>query len=646
MKKLTLLSIFLTAHYLHAVIKPVEVYGIESNSINLETIVPSQGATFAASGYGKLSGTSPQPNQMKAPPVSVSKKGDKVILSNGILTATINAGAGISSLIYNGREMCSSIYYSMDGGTNYRTPGGGDFSVKTDTPDLVDVGFKQRGKDEPQHMDCEIHYVLKRGDSGIYSYAILSHPANYPEGGYGEWRFVWKHPEGLFENIYVDDSRHWSMPTERDFKNAQPTAIKEITKLTSGPWAGKYDCKYDYSVSYHDIGCWGHASDRNRVGQWMILGGYDYLNDGPTKQDLSAAHGYVLVHFGRDHYNGSTVTAPSGQFWEKIFGPFLIYCNSSEQGADGCWADAKGRVAAEKAVWPYTWMTDTPLYPSVSKRGAIIGHLVIKDEIKSGFKPTNTWIGLANPPSLGNWQFDSMGYQYWEKTDSGGNFTISNVRSGTYTLYAFTDGAVGEYSQANIRVEAGKTNNLGAVIWSVPHKGKSIAWEIGIPDRTSKEFRHGMDAIRDYVWENFQSEFKNPLEYTVGKSDPSKDWNYAQSYYKVGDKRVPWKWRIHFSLPKTPPLGNACLTLAFASAHRSHVNVYVNNEQKPIAMVTPSVQGGDALLRDSNHAKYCVEYLDFSTSLLVEGENTITLEQTTTESQSHVMYDYINLELP
>ena len=52
------------------------------------------------------------------------------------------------------------------------------------------------------------------------------------------------------------------------------------------------------------------------------------------------------------------------------------------------------------------------------------------------------------------------------------------------------------------------------------------------------------------------------------------------------------------------------------------------------------------MLRESIHAKYCVEYLTIPTSHLLKGANTITLEQTNTSTQTHVMYDYLNLELP
>lgn len=38
-----------------------------------------------------------------------------------------------------------------------------------------------------------------------------------------------------------------------------------------------------------------------------------------------------------------------------------------------------------------------------------------------------------------------QGYQFWTQADKKGNFTIHNVRPGTYDLYAFVPGAIGDY---------------------------------------------------------------------------------------------------------------------------------------------------------------------------------------------------------
>jgi rhamnogalacturonan endolyase len=584
----------------------------------------------------------------KGPDVTLTESSNTVVLANGIISATIfKPNARITSLQFRGYDMLRDGYYSMDGPPHYRVPGHCIYSVKTQTPDLIDIGMKSVWSNEAQAFDIEIHYVLKRGASGLYSYAILNHPANYPATGVGEWRMVWKLSSDLMEKIYIDDLRRWTMPSSADLQHATPTPIKEIVKINTGPRAGTYDCKYDFNANYWDLGCWGHASDVRKIGAWMVPGSHEFFNDGPTKQDLTSSSGGTLIHFGLDHYNGPGVKVAAGESWQKIYGPFLLYCNYQTGGGDACWADAQAQAKAEEAAWPYAWLTDTPAYPLANERGSMSGHLVVHDLLKPHLTSANAWVGLAQPPPDGNWQFESKHYEYWVKAGIHGDFIIRNVRPGNYTLYAFTDGAVGEFLRQNVTVTTGKTK-LEELTWNVPHKGSCIAWEIGVPDRTAKEFVHGDNYFHGYVWTNFANEFPNPLDYTVGKSNWKTGWNYAQSRYAEsgGTNAVPWKWRIHFNLDSVPA-GAATLTLAIASAQRAQIDVCVNDDNKVLATVSPSVQGGNALLREGIHAKYCVEYVSIPAENLKTGENIITLSLPGTRSaDAHVMYDYLNLELP
>lgn len=581
------------------------------------------------------------------PAVTLKDLGSTVVLDNGVLTASISKlNATVNSLRFMGNEMARSIYYSMDGGSRFRVPTRCVYAVCAASPDMLDVEMKSPWSHETEAFDIEIHYVLRRGATGLYSYAVLTHPADYPNGGYGEWRMVWKLSDDLLEKIYVDDLRHWQMPDSYDLQHAEPTPIKEIIKLKTGVMAGQYDCKYNYSAEYWGLGCWGHASDKNKIGAWIVLGSHEFFNDGPTKQDLTAASGINHLHFGMDHYNGSGVHVAAGEFWQKFYGPYLLYCNTNAAGGDACWADALTQAKAEKAAWPYAWLTNA-LYPSASQRGTVQGRLRVQDPLRPQLDSAGAWIGLAQPTNGGNWQFESKHYQFWVKTDAGGNFTIPGIRPGSYTLYAFTTGAVGEFSRTNVIAAAGQTNALPQLTWNVPHHGRSIAWEIGLPDRTARKFNHGTDYFHDYLWNNFGNEFSNPLDYSIGRSRFT-DWNYAQTAYRVDGKStgIPWKWRINFSLTNVPP-GTATLTLAIASAQAASINVFVNDDPHPFAQVAPSVQGGDALLRQGIHAKYCVEYLAIPTSKLKAGKNVIALAlKSDHNAAAHVMYDYVNLEMP
>ena len=582
------------------------------------------------------------------PDVTLTDHGSTVVLDNGVITATlVKTNARVASILYQGFQMVATdrqVYFSMDGGSSYEQPSNCVYSIKTQTPDMIDISLKHFYTTQPHKFDIDIHYVLRRGNTGLYVYAILDHPASYGATSVGEWRMVWWMPHDstnfLMERIYVDALRNWEMPSVYDLSQAQPTSIAEIIRLTTGVRANQYDCKYEYSVAYSAIGTYGHASNVNNVGAWLVFGSQEFFNDGPTKQDLAPASGIIHVHFGRNHYNGSGIGVAAGESWSKIFGPYLLYLNSDPQGADALWADAQAQVAAQAGAWPYPWLTDNPLYPLAGDRGAVSGRLAVTDALKPDLTGAGAWVGVAQPDLGSNWQFDAKHYQYWVRADADGSFTIPNVRPGSYTLYAFVNGAVGEYSQTDVSVAAGDTTALGDVVWNVFHPGNSIAWEIGIPDRDSTEFRHSSDYFEPFLYQQFSSEFSGPLEYTVGVSDWSTDWNYAQT--SSIEPGTSWKWRVHFNLDSAPA-GDATLTVALAGSDHARMYVYVNDETRAVANFYPENGGGNALIREGSHAKYSLSYVTIPAAALNVGANTITLVQGST---GHVMYDYLNLELP
>ena len=595
--------------------------------------------------------------------VSLATTSTTATLSNGIITAVIQKSSGkVSSYLLNGTQMvdpANPIYYSMDGGASYEQPSNCVYSVTTQTSDMVDLSFKRTWNSTSGYkhvFDIELHYVLRRGDTGIYAYAILDHPAAYPAASVGEWRIVWKLPRSSttfnFERAYIDDLRHWEMPSYYDYQNASPTGIAEIVKLNTGVMAGKYDGKYTYSARYSEIGTWGHASNISKKGVWFVLGGHDYFNDGPTHQDLTSSESYILMHFGRNHYGGSGTSVAAGEAWRKMYGPFLLYCNATTATTDPgdvLWADAKAQVEAEKAAWPYSWLA-TSDHPVASARGAVTGRLLINDPLKPSVSGAHAMVGLAAPEEThGNWQQQSKGYQYWVKADSSGNFTIPAVRPGSYTLYAFTDGVVGEFSKTNIAVTSGGTNAQGNITWNIVNPGTSIAWEIGVPDRTAKEFRHGNDYFTPYLWDVYPQDFPNPLVYNVGTSSPATDWNYVHSNYSgsTPGTTTAWNWDVNFNLPAVPRTGDATLTVAFAGAQYPRVFLYINGETTAFTRLSPTISGGNALLRQGIHAKYSYVRIPIPVSRLRQGSNTFRFNFTGDSGFSpNVMYDYLSLHLP
>ncbi len=567
------------------------------------------------------------------PAVQILQQSPVAKITNGILTVTIDtANAQVESLVYKGKDMINAqgghdhIYFSRDGGTDYETLTHCVYSVTKQSPDMVDISCKHiysPAKGDKHAWDVDVHFVLRRGAHGLYVYTINSHPANYPAMTVGEWRMVWPMPQDgpdyLLEKVYIDDLHHEVMPSAADYRAtiAVAGAPKEVTQFTTGIWNGKYDCKYVWVADYWDVGCWGYASDKNHLGGWLVFGSHEFFTNGPMKQDLTATQAALnLVHLNMNHYGGTELNFPQGTAWQKIYGPYLIYLNDQATG-DDCWKDAQAQAKAEAAAWPYAWLSN-PLYPAHKERGTVAGKFVVKDALKPGVNGANAWVGLALPETghEGGFQFQGEYYQYWVHAAEDGTFSITDVRPGKYTLYAFTTGAVGEFSKTSVAVEAGKAANLGDVVWNVLHRGTKIAWEIGIPDRRATEFKHGKDYFIPMLFTQFPGEFSNPLNYYVGKSDYHEDWNYAQSYAYQGTKQVPQPWIIHFNLDAVPS-GPATLTLALAGSHQAKLDVRVNSTAA--VHVPLKYPGGNALVRESDHAKYEVDYVTISPDKLTRG---------------------------
>ena len=594
-----------------------------------------------------------------AAPVTLERHGKEVVLANGLVSATIDPStAEVVGLRYHGHEMVSragrhrNLYFSRDGGSDYETPSHCVATVVSRSPEGFDLRCSHvysPAAGDRHAWDVDVYFVLRRGCSGLYVYAVTKHPADYPDVGVGEWRMVWSMPDDpadRLDTICIDAARHWVAP---DLTGAEPVegAPKEVTRVTRGSWAGRLDCKYAYAAQYWDLDCWGFADDAKHLGAFVVLPSHEWFNDGPFKQDLTAAVGTTLLHLNMNHYDGTSFRIPHGKAWAKCYGPWLVYVNDGPT-ADACWQDAQARGRTEAAAWPYPWVTD-PAYPSAAQRGDVRGTLVVRDRLRPTVSAGNAWVGLAPPADRpgGDFQFEASGYQFWTRAAADGSFDLPHVRPGTYTLYAVAQGTTGQYAKAAVTVAAGRAVALGTLTWDVPHAGRRLAWQIGTPDRSAAEFAHGADYFEPLLYQKLWTETPDPLEFTVGRSDPARDWPYAQTVHKVDGRPVAPRWRVHFTLDR-PVAGEATLTLAFAGADRARVGVFVNGQSRSdqVADVVPPVQGGNGLVREAVHTKYSLSTVRIPAGRLRAGANTITLQQQSLGDASYVMYDAVSLELP
>ncbi len=279
-------------------------------------------------------------------------------------------------------------------------------------------------------------------------------------------------------------------------------------------------------------------------------------------------------------------------------------------------------------------------------RGAVTGQAADRGQPQPAADGAYAHVGLAQPPAGLDFQSEAKNYQYWVEAKADGTFTLRGVRPGTYTLYAYVDGEVGQFSRENVTVTAAHNETLNNLVWTVPRTGTHLAWEIGHPDRDSVEFRHGDDFFTPYLYKTFSRDFANPLVYDADKGDPRKEWNYAQSVYVTPDGRdEPWKWTIRFNLASVPKTGDGALILAIAGSNQAHLKIDLNG--KTLDQFQPKLDGGNGLLRQSSYSKYSNYSIPVAMSRLHVGENTIDLQLTDTRGEGSVIfYDYLALEMP
>jgi rhamnogalacturonan endolyase len=261
---------------------------------------------------------------------------------------------------------------------------------------------------------------------------------------------------------------------------------------------------------------------------------------------------------------------------------------------------------------------------------------------------SNLLVGLSAPdyPSRGfrgaqstvGWQLDAKYYQFWVRASEDGTFSIPNVRPGKWTLHAFADGVLGEFAKTDIVMEPGKAIELGKLEWTPVRNGRQL-WEVGVPNRTGSEFKHGDDYWHWGLYNEYPKEFPNDVNFVIGKSNPKTDWNYAQCPRE--DRPNGTTWTITFDLPQATK-GKAMLRLALAGIVALRIDVGVNDKQ---AGTVGPLQYNATINRDGIGGLWVEKTLSFDASLMHAGTNKLTLTIPPGNAMSGIIYDYLRLEL-
>jgi rhamnogalacturonan endolyase len=545
-------------------------------------------------------------------PVTVKDDGTMFILDNGIVTARINKRNGdLEALLFRGLDTMGhdqgrAGYWEQDPSAAAKVDGLSQ-SITIDPAqnrgERAEVSIKGVTKGDPKagltpgspgapaggtiNCDLEVRYALGRGESGIYAYAVFSHPANYGPLNMPESRYITKLNQA-FDWISVDADRNMLACGPLDWGTGVVIHAKEQRIMSQGVYKNSVEHKYSYNAVQYKIPAYGWSSTQHHVGVWFINPTIEYLSGGASKQELVCHFGdngnpdpIILNYWRGTHYGGgASCNVAAGETWSKVVGPMFIYVNALDkfqtpvpadlatlaqtagnptvpaawtQNATTLWQDALAQAKKEKAKWPYDWVSGVD-YPHRNERANVTGQLVLDDPQAATKQLPHLTVGLAYPdaapeapaaataaaaPGRGrggfarravDWAHDAKHYQFWNDGSDDGKFTITQVRPGNYTLHAFADGVLGEFAQADITVEAGKNIDLGKLTWKPVRLGRQV-WEIGFPDRTGGKFFKG-DGANYWLWGwglRYPLLFPNDITYTIGRSDYRKDWFFQQT---------------------------------------------------------------------------------------------------------------------
>lgn len=627
------------------------------------------------------------------PGVQLKVQNNQVVTDNGIVEITFSNPDGmVTGIKFNGidnllearnkeadRGYWDIVWNRPEEASMFTRIEGTTFKVVANTDDIVELSFVSSWSNSSESylapLIIDKRFVVRRGSSGFYGYAIFNHPKGWPDLDIGEARIAFKLNGQKFRYMAISDERQRVMPTDEDRASGRVLDYKEAVLLT-GPsnseLEGEVDDKYQYSCENQENKVHGWISSDPPVGFWMITPSDESHTAGPVKQDLTSHVGPTTLNvFYSNHYAGKDVSMSfrNGEAWKKVYGPFMVYVNSvsPEEDQSKLWADAKGQMLMETASWPYDFISSDD-YPSAAGRGTVSGQLSVRDRYMENrdMAAGSAYVGLAAPGEVGSWQTNTKGYQFWTRANENGSFEIKNVRPGIYGLYAWVPGFIGDYKyHLNVMVKPGSEIQVDPLVFSPPRSGPTL-WEIGIPDRTAAEFyvplpnprfmnnlsKNGIgERFRQYgLWDRYSELYpKNDLVYTVGVDNYHRDWFFAHVTRKTGNSTyVPTTWRIDFHLQNVNFRGTYRLQMAVASATLSRISIGVNNLSQQPPSSTGRFGNDNAIARHGIHGLYWTFGFDVPGSRLRRGTNSIYLAQSSSARTPFegVMYDYIRFESP
>ncbi|KAJ5672736.1 Glycoside hydrolase-type carbohydrate-binding [Penicillium longicatenatum] len=548
----------------------------------------------------------------------------------------------------------------------------------------------------PTGQQFQQYWFLRDGETGLHMFSRLTyHNETTPYlRNLQEFRTLFRPNSDLWTHLTSSEIQIAPLPSKDAIANE--IVVQDATwTFNNTPTDAYYTQFSDYFTKYTFSNQWrnnsvhgmyadGSTSTGATYGAWLVMNTKDTYYGGPLHSDLTV-DGIVYNYIVSNHHGEGTPNITNG--FDRTFGPQYYLFNG---GKDSSASLEDLRSEAEELANPH-W--NAAFYDSIAKH--VVGYAPSsqRGSVKGTVKlPKGATRPIAILTVDGQYFQDNSvvpsSYQYWTDINKDGSFSIDRVKEGKYRLTIYAEGIFGDFIRDGIIVRAGKQTSVRDK-WEPESAGTEI-WRIGIPDKSSGEFRRG--SARDpthplhppeyliywgaYDW---RADFPDGINYTIGTSDPATDLSAVHwSVFgpTAGDSYVEYDttydWDIHFTLTskqlKKRKTGTLTLQLAAVKTASGNTDVYsstepytnlslesyINDQSDPLTMVIGFNQSSSCIVRSAVSCYQVGSKMEFPANWLHVGDNVLRLHlpynATDTETailpaSVYVQYDAIRLEL-
>ncbi|OGM48700.1 rhamnogalacturonate lyase B [Aspergillus bombycis] len=642
--------------------------------------------------------------------LTVTEDNSTITLTNDRLTSTFAKEKGhVSELFLDGQDLLGPISGSTGVGPYldcYCTPSGFYTAGSTNPRMEVVQGVDSTGTQyagvilndtyTPTGQQFQQYWFLRDGETGLHTFSRLAY--------YNETTPFLRNLQE-FRTLFRPNTELWTHLTSSEAQTAplpSKEAIEEQVVVQDATWRfnntpddayytqfSEYFTKYTFSnlwrdSSVHGLYADGTNSNGTTYGAWLVMNTKDTYYGGPLHSDLTV-DGIVYNYLVSNHHGEGTPNITDG--FDRTFGPQYFLFNGGKGSASSL---DDLRSEAESLADP-GWNAD--FYDSIakhvvgyapsSKRGSVHGQV----KLPKGSKRPIAILTVDGQYFQDN-SVEASSHQYWAEMGQDGSFQLDHVKEGKYRLTVFADGIFGDFVQDGIEVQAGKAAKVQET-WEQESAGVEV-WRLGTPDKSSGEFLHGVAPDPTHplhppqhliYWGayDWQQDFPNGVNYTIGSSDPAVDFNTVHWSVFGPTPENPdveydttHDWTINFSLDKKQlqKRKTATLTIQLAGAKTAAGNTdvynatepyanlalesYINDQQEPLTLLVGFNQSSSCIVRSAVSCYQVRSRMEFPADWLNVGSNVLTLhlprdatdyETAILPGTVYVQYDALRLEL-